>query len=80
MFYPSRKLRAAIKMAVKVKRLKKGQGVLEYTLFLAAVVAAIMVILFRSGGFQTSLSSTYGSVLDAMGNTTLKLSKNVFGM
>ena len=59
-------------------RLRKAQGVLEYTLFLAAIIAVTMVILFRRGGLQTSLDDTYGKVIGAMGNTTDKMTKEVF--
>ena len=61
-------------------RLRKAQGVLEYTLFLAAIIAVIMVILFRTGGFQSAVNSTYSKVIGAMNKTANNATAGVFGM
>lgn len=61
-----------------MRRLKKAQGVLEYTLFLAAIIAVIMVILFRSGGFQTSVNQTYTKVIRTMNTTADRADQGIF--
>jgi Flp pilus assembly pilin Flp len=63
-----------------MKRFRKAQGVLEYTLFLAAIIAVIMVILFRTGGFQSAVNSTYSKVIGAMNKTANNATAGVFGM
>lgn len=60
-------------------RKKKGQSILEYTLILGVVIAAIILVLF--GGERnigTTVEEAYTSADDALQATTADLTEGVF--
>lgn len=61
-----------------MQRGRKAQNVLEYTLFLAAIIAVIMLVLFGSGGFQGRFRDAYTRVGDATNNTAQNLNFGIF--
>ena len=55
----------------------KAQGILEYTIMLAAIIAIIVVVMFKNGGIGTSVKSSYLKMGDAMNNTVNDLTNSV---
>ena len=51
----------------------KAQGILEYTLMLAAVVAIIVIVMLKQGGVGTTVKDSYLKVGDAVASTTSDL-------
>ncbi|MBM3248819.1 MAG: hypothetical protein FJZ10_05330 [Candidatus Omnitrophica bacterium] len=58
---------------------RTGQSVLEYTLILGVVIAAIILVVFKSGGIKTGVESAYEKSGDAVTNAVTDLSHGVFG-
>lgn len=58
---------------------RKGQSILEYTLLLGVIIAAIVTILL-GGNFslQNKLQGTYNKANDTIGNVANKLNEGVF--
>ena len=50
-------------------RMRKAQGLLEYTLLLGAIVAIVLVVLMGQGGVASKVKGTYNTVGDTMQNT-----------
>lgn len=60
---------------------KKGQSVLEYTLILGVVVAAIIFVLvgpFGGGGVRQGIEDAYDASATALSNTVTDLTEGVF--
>ncbi len=63
------------------KKQRKGQSILEYTLLLAVVIMAIIVVLLGAGGqggMKNKLETSYDSVTDAVTNVAGNLNTGVF--
>lgn len=60
---------------------RKGQSVLEYTLLLAVVVAALVFVLLGNGdnSIKNKVQNAYTATGDALEETTGKLTSDVFG-
>jgi Flp pilus assembly pilin Flp len=57
---------------------KIGQGVLEYTLLLGAIIAVIVFVLLGQGGIKSRVQSSYEKVGEALNNTTSDLTSGIF--
>ena len=55
----------------------KAQGILEYTLMLAAVVAIIVIVMLKQGGVGTSVKDSYLKMGDALTKTTNDLTSSI---
>jgi hypothetical protein len=55
----------------------KAQGILEYTIMIAAIVAIIVVVMMGSGGIGTQVKTSYGKMGTAMANTVDDLTQAV---
>ena len=55
----------------------KAQGLLEYTIMIAAVIAIIMVVMFKNHGVGTSIKESYQAMGTALTNTTNNLTQAV---
>jgi Flp pilus assembly pilin Flp len=55
----------------------KAQGLLEYTIMIAAVVAIIMVVMLQKNGVGTSVKTSYLKMGDALTNTTNDLTSTI---
>lgn len=61
------------------RNLKRGQSILEYTLVLGAVIAVIILVMFRSGGIKANVGAVYDKAATAIGNAGTNMSTGVFG-
>jgi len=50
-------------------KMKKAQGLLEYTLLLGAIVAIVIVVLMGQGGLASKVKTTYNTVGSTTTNT-----------
>ena len=50
-------------------KMKKAQGLLEYTLLLGAIVAIVVVVLMGQGGLASKVKTTYNTVGSTTTNT-----------
>ncbi len=57
---------------------RKGQGILEYTLLLGAIIAVIVFVLLGQGGIKSKVQDSYTKVGDALNNTTNDLTAGIF--
>jgi hypothetical protein len=55
----------------------KAQGILEYTIMLAAIVAIIVVVMLKSGGVGTNVKSSYLRMGEVMNNTVTDLTNTI---
>jgi len=55
----------------------KAQAILEYTLLLAAIIAVIVVVLFKKEGVATKVKSSYTGLGTAMNNTVNDIAKTM---
>ena len=55
----------------------RAQGILEYTIMLAAIVAIIIVVMMRDGGIAGKVKNSYDSMGTAMENTVDNLTESV---
>ena len=58
-------------------RKSKAQGILEYTIMLAAVVAIIMAVMLGKGGVGSKIASSYNAMGSAVNNTTNDLTNTL---
>ena len=58
-----------------LRKQRKAQGLLEYTLLLGAIVAIVIVVLMGNGGLASKVKDTY----DTVGNTTNNTAHNAQG-
>ena len=65
---------------MNLRKKRKAQGILEYTLLLAAIIAVIISVLFGTGGLKTKLASVYNKTTGAMNSTSANATAGVFGM
>ena len=56
---------------------KKSQGILEYTILLAAIVSALVVVVTKQGGLGTKVSSSYDKMGSAIETTTNDFTKSI---
>ena len=61
-----------------MKRMKKSQGILEYTLLLGAIVAIVVVVLMGNNGIASKVKGTYNKAGSAVGTTSNNASFGVF--
>lgn len=63
------------------RKLRKGQSILEYTLLLGAVIAAIVTaLLTKDTGIKDKVQATYDKAGTTIGNVTTAMDKGIFGM
>jgi len=56
---------------------KKTQGLLEYTIMLAVVVAIIVVVLFKKGSTGTQIKNSYMGFGNLIDNATSNITNSV---
>lgn len=58
----------------------QAQNLLEYALFLAAIVGVLVIAIFGSGGFQGHMQSSYQGMGQAINDTAVQFtSGTLFG-
>ena len=62
-----------------MKRRRKAQSILEYTLLLGAIIAVIVSVLLGSNGIQGKTTSVYNAAGGAIETITNKMTNGVFG-
>jgi Flp pilus assembly pilin Flp len=58
---------------------RKGQGILEYTLLLGAIIAIVVIVLMGNGGIGSKVKDTYSRVGNATNGTLDKASNSTAG-
>ena len=59
-----------------MRRLKKAQSILEYTLLLGVVIGVVVAVLM--GPMKTKINAVYTTTGDAMENVGKQLDKGIF--
>lgn len=60
------------------KYLNKGQGILEYTLLFGAVVAVLILVIFKPNGIQDKVKTAYDKTGNALEKATDDLTNDIF--